>query len=111
MNNQRSGSKDRIYNPFQTKGSANEVVSLKPSEIDQVYLSPSPLTQKYKVVDEVSPMQDKFRDHSQNSFQMEMNPDDVDEMNPNERQSNVQTAPRATRKLLDPVLRKSEPNV
>ena len=42
---------------------------------------------------------------------MEMNPDDVDEMNPNERQSDVYTAPRATRKLLDPVLRKSEPNV
>ena len=42
---------------------------------------------------------------------MEMNPDDVDEMNVNERLGSVQTAPRPIRKLLDPVLRKSEPNI
>ena len=36
--------------------------------------------------------------------------DDVDEMNPNERKS-MATAPRPVRRLLDPVLRKSDPNI
>ena len=99
-------------------------LSPKQSDIDSAFISPSPIVnQKYKIDStQKSPLiSSKFRDQSQDSFVIpEMNADDVDEMNSNERndgQDSVQTAPRRednprpVRRLLDPVLRKSEPNI